>query len=103
MTGSIADDVQAELDVVLHQAETAFSEGRSETADVTGRMCAALNALNAAAQKASSVLTNIVTCLAIKAVRPDVDVRYHQTQIQTSRHTDRGAGFNFRGVSEDVV
>jgi DNA (cytosine-5)-methyltransferase 1 len=103
MTSSIIDDVRAELGTALQRAEAAFAEGRNETAGLTGRMRSALDVLNANAQRASSVFTNIVTCLAIKAARPDVDVRYHQTQIQGESHTTRGAGFNFRGVSEDVV
>ena len=45
--------------------------------------------------------TNIVTCLAIKTAMPEVDIRYHQVQIQ--HQTKRSAGFNFRGISENVI
>ncbi len=53
-------------------------------------------------EKASSAYSNILTALSIKAVYGDeVDVRYHQMQIQ--KDTDRPAGFNLRSVSEHII
>lgn len=57
--------------------------------------------LSELSEKASTGFTNIVTCLAIKTALPDVDIRYHQVQIQDK--TDRPAGFNFRGLSEKII
>ena len=52
-------------------------------------------------EKASTGYLNIITGLTIKAAYPNIDVRYHQTQIQGQ--TDKPAGFNFRGVSEQFI
>ena len=53
-------------------------------------------------EKASGGYSNLFTSLAIKSVLGDnVDIRYHQVQIQDQ--TDKPAGFNFRGVSENVI
>ncbi len=101
MSGDIAADALTKLDEVLAEAEAKFAASIAPDAALSGRLQAALDTLNMRAQAASAVFTNIVTCLAIKAARPDVDVRYHQTQIQ--KDTDRPAGVNFRGISEDVV
>lgn len=60
-----------------------------------------LKELSRLSTKASTGFTNIVTCLAIKAALPNVDVRYHQIQIQSQ--TNRPAGFNFRSISEKII
>lgn len=53
-------------------------------------------------EKASTGYLNLMTSLTIKAtLKNDVDIRYHQVQIQN--RTDKPAGFNFRGVSETVM
>lgn len=53
-------------------------------------------------EKASTGYLNIITGLAIKSVYlGNIDIRYHQKQIQ--KLTDRPAGFNFRVVSEKIV
>ena len=46
---------------------------------------------------ATAAFTNLVTGVAVKTAYPDLDVRYHQIQIQDPQH------FNHRGVSETVV
>lgn len=101
MSGDIAADALAKLDDALVSAEGLFAAGSTPSAALSDRLQTSLDGLHARAQAASAVFTNIVTCLAIKSARPDVDVRYHQTQIQ--KDTDRPAGVNFRGISEDVV
>jgi DNA (cytosine-5)-methyltransferase 1 len=57
--------------------------------------------LSELSEKASTGFTNIVTCLAIKSALPNIDIRYHQIQIQDK--TTHPAGFNFRGVSEKII
>lgn len=97
----IETEVLTKLDAALAVAETAWSGEAAPQVHLSARFQAALETLSVNAQAASAAFTNVITCLAIKAARPVVDVRYHQVQIQSD--TTRGAGFNFRGVSEDAV
>jgi len=89
------------LNATLQQAEEPFIGGTEPDYGLSQRFQEALAQLSVSAKKASSAFTNIVTCLAIKAAMPHVDIRYHQVQIQ--KNTDRPAGFNFRGVSEKTI
>jgi len=93
--------VTAALDAALVRAEGDFSSNTTTAYDLSVRLSTALKDISALSQKASTGFTNIITCLAIKVAKPDVDIRYHQVQIQNQ--TDRPAGFNFRGISEEVV
>jgi len=86
------------LSKALALAEDAFSRKEIPKIDLSARLQSALDGLHTKAKFASAAFTNIVTCLAIKVSDPNVDIRYHQTQIQ--KNTERPAGFNFRGVSE---
>lgn len=62
----------------------------------------ALEGIAKLCEKASSGYLNIITGLTIKAAYGEnIDVRYHQIQIQNQ--TDKPAGFNFRGVSEKII
>jgi len=101
MSGDVSSDAIRKLDEALVVAETAFAEGKQPDFKLSTRMQEALVVLNDRAQAASAAFTNVVTCMAIKAARPDVDIRFHQTQIQ--RNTDRPAGVNFRGISEEAI
>lgn len=98
---SIEKAIRLTLDKALGEAIDTLNGDQVEAHGLSDALASALDALNARAQTASAVFTNIVTCLAIKVTYPDVDMRYHQVQIQDQ--TDRPAGFNFRGVSEDAV
>jgi len=89
------------LDAALIRAEADFASGVKPDYALSERLTDALEKISSLSQKASTGFTNIVTCLAIKVARPDVDIRYHQVQIQGQ--TERGANFNFRGLSEKVV
>lgn len=89
------------LDEALNRAEEKFISGIHFDFGLSDSLIASLRYLSELSQKASTGFTNIVTCLAIKAAYPLVDIRYHQVQIQ--QNTDRPAGFNFRGISEKVV
>lgn len=89
------------LNQSLTEAEQVWVSGIQPSGSLSTRLKDSIEKISGLSQKASTGFTNIVTCLAIKVARPDVDVRYHQVQIQDQ--TDRGAGFNFRGLSEKVV
>jgi len=89
------------LNKSLAFAEEAFANKKPPKVTLSPRLKIALDALHSKAKAASAAFTNIVTCLAIKASNHEIDVRYHQTQIQNN--TDRPAGFNFRGISESQV
>lgn len=89
------EKIQAVLQEALEAIEKEFASGSDPSWKLSQRILDALEALSGASSQASSAFTNIVTCLAIKAVYPELDVRYHQVQI--------GAPFSFRNISEKVV
>lgn len=101
MSGGINERVTAALDAALASAEALFAAEETPKPLPSARLSAALDGLTAKAQQASAAFTNIATCLAVKVVLPDADVRYHQVQIQGE--TDRPAGVNFRGISEEAI
>jgi DNA (cytosine-5)-methyltransferase 1 len=101
MSSDVSGDSLAQLNGALLLAEAAFALGKQPEFSLSHRLKTSLDRLHNRAQAASAAFTNIVTCLAIKAARPGADMRYHQTQIQ--KDTDRSAGVNFRGISEDTV
>lgn len=68
------------------------------TDNLSSDFIAALESVASKCEKASTGYLNIITGLTIKAAYPNIDVRYHQTQIQDQ--TDKPAGFGFRTVSE---
>ena len=98
-------DIEGQITDALNQsftdAEQVWVSGMEPVGSLSTRLKDSLVKISGLSQKASTGFTNIVTCLAIKVARPDVDVRYHQVQIQDQ--TNRGTGFNFRGLSEKVV
>jgi DNA (cytosine-5)-methyltransferase 1 len=83
------------LDVAFGSMEAAFANKNEPTWPLSSRFVSALQAMSDASNQASSAFTNLVTCLAIKAASPELDVRQHQVQI--------GAPFSFRAVSEKIV
>ncbi|WP_323639997.1 hypothetical protein [Pectobacterium polonicum] len=101
----ISDDLSSQingaLDRALNNALILFNEESEPEPNISLVLKDSLAELSRLSQKASTGFTNIVTCLSIKAARNNVDIRYHQVQIQDK--TERPAGFNFRGVSEKVV
>ncbi|MBA0206094.1 hypothetical protein [Pectobacterium aroidearum] len=104
-SNDISDDLSSQvngaLDRALNNALILFNEESEPEPNISLVLKDALTELSRLSQKASTGFTNIVTCLSIKAARNNVDIRYHQVQIQDK--TERPAGFNFRGVSEKVV
>lgn len=101
MAEDLPEDILAALDAALRIAEAHLAEGTEPDLGLSDAMLSALDTLHEKAQPAGAVFTNIMTCLAIKAARPEVDVRYHQMQIQ--HQTDRPLGANFRGISESII
>jgi len=101
-SGEIKDKIHSALDIALEHAEDDFAAGTPPGYGLSSRLEDSLEKLSMSSSSASTGFTNIVTSLAIKAALGEmVDIRYHQVQIQDQ--TDRPAGFNFRGVSEDTV
>ena len=97
----VQEQVSEALNTALNRAEANFLISKTDDYDLSDEFVETLKELSEKSQKAATGFTNVITCLAIKAAMPNVDMRYHQTQIQTQ--TDRPAGFNFRGVSERTV
>lgn len=97
----LSSQITGALDRALNNALTLFNDDSEPNPNISLTLKNSLIELSRLSQKASTGFTNIVTCLSIKAARNNVDIRYHQVQIQNQ--TDRPAGFNFRGVSEKVV
>jgi DNA (cytosine-5)-methyltransferase 1 len=95
------EEVQAALEAALLRAEACFDGDTEADFGLSTEFKQSLKQLSDMSEKASTAFTNIITCLAIKAAKPNVDVRYHQVQIQAQ--TLRAAGFNFRGLSESVI
>ena len=102
----LAGQIQSMLDEALQIAQLAFNsnnESNQEKWELSEKFLDALNKMSDYSDKASTGFTNIVTCLAIKAAKPNVDIRYHQVQIQNQIIKEKRAGFNFRGISEEVI
>lgn len=97
----IQAQIQEALDNALEEASSYFAAEKIPPYVFSPKLKNALEEMSQLASKATTGFTNITTCLAIKSAKPNVDIRYHQVQIQ--HQTDRPAGFNFRGVSEKVV
>ena len=102
----VGQDIQAkiveELNNAYAMAEENFNNTKKEDVyDISPEFKECIEKLSDLSGKASTGFTNIVTCLAIKVALPNIDIRYHQVQIQDQ--TDRPAGFNFRHVSEKVI
>lgn len=99
--------ITAKLDEAFEVAEEYFATKREETPafaldNLNQNFIDALEIMAKYCEKASTGYSNLITSLSIKSVFGEaVDVRYHQVQIQDK--TDRPAGFNFRGVSEEII
>lgn len=99
--------ITAKLDEAFELAEEYFVTKKEEipsfaSENLNQEFIDALETMAKYCEKASTGYSNLITSLSIKAVFGEtVDVRYHQVQIQDK--TSRPAGFNFRGVSEDII
>ena len=103
----LAEQLEAKLNEAYSMAEQHFFMEKKPdipsyaTDNLSTDFIAALESAANKCEKASTGYLNIITGLTIKAAYPNIDVRYHQTQIQDQ--TDKPAGFNFRGVSEQFI
>ena len=90
--GIALDYFNPQSDVIPDYFKNGLSDTFRESLDLMTKFC----------DKAAGGYNNLVTSLSIKvAYGESIDIRYHQSQIQD--RTDRPAGFNFRGVSEDLI
>jgi len=97
------EKIQKNLDVLYEKAQKIFFEdSRSLIGSLEPDFRQWLDNLSAQSEQASAAFTNIITGLSIKCAFPDLDVRYHQTQIQ-EQSTLGKTWFNHRGVSENIV
>lgn len=95
---------------IQHQLESAYEVAQEEFFKETRRLEESLDqnfrdwlkALSGKSEQASAAFTNIVTGFAIKCAFPDLDVRFHQTQIQEKSELGQ-IWFNHRGISETIV
>jgi len=78
----IEEQITKELNQAFTEAEQLWASEMEYSCGLSTRLKDSLVKISGLSQKASTGFTNIVTCLAIKVARPDVDVRYHQVQIQ---------------------
>lgn len=93
ISADVAAEIRSALDTTYQLAVERIQNNISW--NINERFKAALDQMSANSAAASTGFTNIITCLAIKVAKPELDVRIHQVQI--------GAPFNFRGYSEKVV
>lgn len=99
----LAEKLQAKLDEAYSLAEQHFflkdkpQVPLFASENLSNDFIKALETAASKCEKASTGYLNIITGLTIKSAYPDIDVRYHQTQIQNQ--TDKPAGFGFRTVS----
>jgi DNA (cytosine-5)-methyltransferase 1 len=91
------DAINACLASAYCHAEQIYHNNTDYTWNLSGRFKDALDEMSNASSSASTGFTNIVTGLAIKSAMPNVDIRYHQVQIQNPPL------FNFRTISEKIV
>ena len=100
--GDVRTKILAALEIAKEAALEAFVSASDADFALSKPLLSALEALSEACSSASAAFTNIVTGLAIKvSLGSTVDVRYHQVQIQGQ--TNKPAGFNFRGISEQII
>jgi DNA (cytosine-5)-methyltransferase 1 len=103
----IRNEIGRQLDSALEIAENYFATKQTEiipyaSEKLDAEFIEALAQMHSNCSKATTGFTNIITGLSIKAAMGNcVDIRYHQTQIQDQ--TNRPAGFNFRGISENII
>mgnify|MGYP006988860009 CR=1 FL=1 len=103
----LLERLESKLDEAYIMAEQHFHKENKPAVpsyasdNLTSDFIAALESAAGKCERASTGYLNIITGLTIKAAYPNIDVRYHQTQIQSQ--TDKPAGFNFRGVSEHFI
>lgn len=95
---NIDESVIAKLNAAYELATQLYNtDAKYQEFDISKAFADALKSMSEKGTSASTGFTNLVTGMAIKAAFPNVDVRYHQVQIQEPRF---GA---FRPISEKTV
>lgn len=80
--GRIGEQVLNCLQLALSYAEDDYARGEEVNFKLSPRLKSAIENLSAKSETSTTAFTNIVTAISIKAARPEIDVRYHQVQIQ---------------------
>tara|TARA_B110001469_G_scaffold127352_1_gene147871 strand:+ start:1396 stop:2559 length:1164 start_codon:yes stop_codon:yes gene_type:complete len=98
----VGSAVRVSLDDGILLAQQVFEAGGDATFGLPGELIDCLTVISDRCESSSSAFTNILTGLAIKVALPDLDVRYHQVQIQEDSRLKK-KWFAHRVVSETVV
>lgn len=98
----VKNNIQCVLENSYESMLANFNEEKQPDFKIPESLIFHLDALTIKAEAASAAFTNIITGLAIKIGNPELDVRYHQTQIQANSDLKK-SWFNHRGVSEKTV
>lgn len=98
----VKNNIQCVLENSYESMLASFNEEKQPDFKIPESLIVHLDALTNKAEAASAAFTNIITGLAIKIGNPELDVRYHQTQIQANSDLKK-SWFNHRGISEKTV
>lgn len=96
------DSIIAVLDSCYDQAIELFNSDTEFPNKLDKSVADYIVELDKKSETASAAMTNIITGLAIKVANPELDVRFHQTQIQPHSHVGE-SWFNHRGISEKII
>lgn len=100
------DDARSKIADILEEAYLVsldiFNSSNSYKPDISDDLILYLDELSSKAEVASTAFTNVITGLSIKLAFNELDVRYHQTQIQEQSALKR-TWFNHRNLSETVI
>lgn len=89
------------LEKTLRRATKLWDDDGAFSPNLSRELVTHLDYMHENSKQASTAFTNIITSIAIKVAFPEIDIRYHQEQIQD--RVKGGAGFSFRTISEGVV
>ena len=102
----VGDDLRSKIETVLDGVYEIslelFNSSEGWKPAISNELISYADELSLKAEAASTVFNNVITGLAIKLAFNELDVRYHQTQIQESSALNR-SWFNHRGLSEKVI
>ncbi|WP_111636905.1 hypothetical protein [Marinomonas shanghaiensis] len=94
--------VEKKLEEIYVEALKIYNTKNNYIPDIDLRLVSYVDVLCDKAETASAAFNNVITGLAIKLAFNELDVRYHQTQIQEESLLKR-QWFNHRGLSEKVI
>ena len=97
------EKIQNNLNVAYDKAQKEFfADGHHLSDSLDENFREWLSFLSSKSEQASAAFTNVMTGLCIKSAFPELDVRYHQTQIQAESAIGK-TWFNHRGISENII